>query len=361
MIEDNTSNNKNIAGEMPTTDEQHLLRMAMGRERLEEPDVDKEWARFLADVNPNTRNDDSSDMELPSKGRVRKMVWIMAAAAVAVVVMIVTYPLFMRHDKHQEVFVAAVDQLQQVTLETDGNQPKVLTQRYVDFSSDSQGDAIRRKANGNALSVKTLSIATSRGMDFEATLSDGTKVWLNAESRITFPEQFGADRREVTVEGEAYFEVAKDAARPFYVHTKCFTTKVLGTSFNVRTRNHETASVVLLSGKVEVKADSTITMSPGEMVCLDENNGMRKATVDTYPYIQWKDGFFYFEKAPLGDIMRELGRWYNINIVFENPEKMNLRLQFVAEKTQSINEIVKSLNSLGGAKLTLGDDEITIE
>ena len=97
------------------------------------------------------------------------------------------------------------------------------------------------------------------------------------------------------------------------------------------------------------------------MVCLDKNNEMQKTPVDTYPFVQWKDGFFYFEKAPLGDIMRELGRWYNINIVFENPRKMDIRMQFVAEKTQSINEIVNSLNSLGGARFTLGDNEITIE
>ena len=360
MIEDNISNIENIAEEMPTTEEQHLLRMATGRERLEEPDVDAEWAKFLAKENPNSENNDSSTMEMPSKRRVHKLLWAMAAA-VAAIVIIVTYPLFLRQDKGQDVFVAVVDQPQQVTLEADGNQPMVLKERHADFSYENHGETPPSKANCHALSGKKFSIATSRGMDFEVTLSDGSKVWLNAESRLTFPEHFGSDIREVTVEGEAYFEVTKDTKRPFLVHTKYFTTKVLGTSFNVRTRNQETASVVLVSGKVEVKADSTITMSPGEMVCLDKNNEMQKTPVDTYPFVQWKDGFFYFEKAPLGDIMRELGRWYNINIVFENPRKMDIRMQFVAEKTQSINEIVNSLNSLGGARFTLGDNEITIE
>lgn len=353
MIEDNTSNINNFDSEIPTQEEVNLLRMAMGRTKREEPDLDAEWKRIIA-------NDGGDERQVLSRKRVVRALWIVAAAAVAAVVMMVVNPNSEEKGREAEIFMAAEDKPRQVTLEAEGETAKVLNERRADFSGERNVDA-SENGKGTLLADKMLSIATSRGMDFEVTLSDGSKVWLNSESRLTFPEQFRSDIREVTVEGEAYFEVAKDATRPFLVHTKYFTTKVLGTSFNVMARRQETASVVLVSGKVEVKAASTLTMTQGEMVAFDNDRKLRKTSVDTYPYVQWKDGFFYFEKAPLGDIMRELGRWYNINIVFENPKKMDVRMQFVAEKTQSINEIVSNLNSLGGAKITIGDNEITIE
>lgn len=353
MIEDNTSYINNSDSEMPTQEEVNLLRMAMGRTKREDPDLDAEWKRIIA-------NDGGDERQVLSRKHVVRALWIVAAAAVAAVVMMVVNPNIEEKGREAETFMAAEDKPRQVTLEAEGETAKVLNERRADFSGERNVDA-SENGKGTLLADKMLCIATSRGMDFEVTLSDGSKVWLNAESRLTFPEKFRSDRREVTVEGEAYFEVAKDATRPFFVHTKYFTTKVLGTSFNVMARRQETASVVLVSGKVEVKATSTLTMTRGEMVAFDNDRKLRKTSVDTYPYVQWKDGFFYFEKAPLGDIMRELGRWYNINIVFENPKKMDVRMQFVAEKTQSINEIVTNLNSLGGAKITLGENEITIE
>lgn len=361
MTEENTSNINNFDSEMPTQEEVNLLRMAMGRAKRKEPDLDAEWKKIIANDGGETGRDDGTvETHVSSGNRMVRTLWIVAAAAVAAVVMMVVYPNHGEKGRETETFMAADDKPRQVTLEMEGETAKVLKERKADFSGERNADAAEN-GKGKQLADKMLCIATSRGMDFEVTLADGTKVWLNAESRLTFPEQFRSDRREVTVEGEAFFEVAKDATRPFLVHTKYFTTKVLGTSFNVMARRQETASVVLVSGKVEVKAASTLTMTQGEMAAFDNDCKLRKTSVDTYPYVQWKDGFFYFEKAPLGDIMRELGRWYNINIVFENPRKMDVRMQFVAEKTQSINEIVKSLNSLGGAKLTLGDNEITIE
>ena len=204
---------------------------------------------------------------------------------------------------------------------------------------------------------------TETGVIGRVVLPDGTEVWLNAESRITFPNEFSSAQREVEIEGEAYFDVVKDDQHPFIVHTKYFTTKVLGTSFDVKAYRKETAHVVLVSGKVEVTAyeKHKQTLSMGEMASFGNDGQMQKTNVDTYSYIQWKDGFFYFDRTPLGDIMRELGRWYDINIVFEDPSLMNVKLHFVAEKSQSINDIVKSLDTVAPGKVTLGDNEITIE
>ena len=346
MKEDKGSQTTDIDKLMPTEEEQHELRMAMGRASRPEPDVEAELEKFAA-----------AHMERqPAMPWVRPLLWLSAAVAVVMLILLVTKPF--SDEKRQEAFVAVENIKREVTIKTDDSEPVVVTQKQLDFRHVAHNTAPDKTAE-----TRKTTIATSRGMDFGLTLPDGTEVWLNAESRITFPDEFSSGQREVEIDGEAFFDVKKDADRPFIVHTKYFTTKVLGTSFDVKAYREETAHVVLVSGKVEVTAGvgGTKTMAPGEMVAFDNDCKLRKTSVDTYPYVQWKDGFFYFEKAPLGDIMRELGRWYNINIVFENTKKMDVRMQFVAEKTQSINEIVKSLNSLGGAKLTLGDNEITIE
>ena len=123
------------------------------------------------------------------------------------------------------------------------------------------------------------------------------------------------------------------------------------------------ASVILVSGKVSAQVDqeAAVMMRPGELYGADKNGNWKKQQVDTYPYVQWKDGFFYFDQTPLVDIMRTLGRWYNMNIVFENVGLAQVRLHFVAEKRQPINEIVAALNTLGVGKVSLGDNVITIE
>ena len=345
MKEDKGSQTTDVDKLMPTEDEQHELRMAMGRVSRPEPDVEAELEKFVA-VHMERR---------PAMPWVRPLAWLSAAAAVAVLILLVAKPF--SYEKRQEAFVAVENLKREVTMETDDSEPVVVTQKQLDFSHVAHKHAPDKTAD-----VGKATIATSRGMDFGLTLPDGTEVWLNAESRITFPNEFSSGLREVEIDGEAFFDVKKDADRPFVVHTKYFTTKVLGTSFDVKAYREETAHVVLVSGKVEVAAveGDTKTISPGEMVSIGDGGLLQKASVDTYSYIQWKDGFFYFDRTPLGDIMRELGRWYNINIVFENPSQMDVRLHFVAEKSQSINEIVSSLNAVAPGKVTIGDNEITV-
>ena len=345
MKEDKGSQTIDVDILMPTEDEQHELRMAMGRASRPEPDVEAELEKFVA-----------AHMERrPAKPWVRPLAWLSAAAAVVVLILLVGKPF--SNEKRQEAFVAVENLKREVTIETDDSEPAVVTQKQLDFSH-----VAHKPAPDKTSDVGKTTIATSRGMDFGLTLPDGTEVWLNAESRITFPNEFSSRQREIEIDGEAFFDVRKDADRPFIVHTKYFTTKVLGTSFDVKAYREETAHVVLVSGKVEVTAGEggSKTIMPGEMVSIGDGGQLQKESVDTYSYIQWKEGFFYFDRTPLGDIMRELGRWYNINIVFEKPSLMDVRLHFVAEKSQSINEIVSSLNAVAPGKVEMGDNEITV-
>jgi len=165
------------------------------------------------------------------------------------------------------------------------------------------------------------------------------------------------------VEGEAYFEVKKDPAHPFVAETDYFTTTVLGTTFNLRAYNEKDACITLISGKVklsDVKSKENIDLSPGEQVVWSKEHGFDLSSVNVYPITQWKEGYFYFDNKPFVAIMQELGRWYNVNVVFEHPDLMNTKLHFVAERNEKIDSIVKRIKALEYADISFDNGTITI-
>ena len=131
------------------------------------------------------------------------------------------------------------------------------------------------------------------------------------------------------------------------MHTDYLTTRVLGTSFDVRAYSRRDVSVTLVSGRVQVNAgDLSRVLSPGEQAALTGSQLAVKA-VDTYPITQWKEGFFYFDNQSLFFIMQELSKWYGVNVSFDDRSKMNVRLHFVVERSKSLREAVANLNALG--------------
>ena len=162
-----------------------------------------------------------------------------------------------------------------------------------------------------------------KGTFYHLVLSDGTKVWLNADSKIKYPVSFGQDKREVSLRGEGYFEVAKDSARPFIMSTDKMDVKVLGTTFDVNTYEDEGKSfVVLVEGLVEVsagKGESRI-ITPGYMAEVDMHDVQAKIHVskcDTEHYIAWKSGNFSFRNAALTEILKRVSRYYDVTVIRE--------------------------------------------
>lgn len=174
-------------------------------------------------------------------------------------------------------------------------------------------------------------------------LADGTKVWLNAESTVTYPIAFKGNERRVSITGEAYFEVAKAAGKPFYVVHNNNEVKVLGTHFNVNTYQEEKeVAVTLLEGSVSVTTGSAnSTLLPGQQALL--NNIIKvKSNVDTEQVMAWKNGLFHFEKASLQKVLSEVGRWYDMEVKFEGtPPDM----QFGGEipRSSSLGQVLKIL------------------
>ncbi len=226
--------------------------------------------------------------------------------------------------------------------------------------SGTKADFSKIKTTSGEPEMKTIS--TPRGKDYELVLSDGTVVLLNADSKITFPTRFTGDKRTVKLVGEAYFKVSKNKHRPFIVETGNLYTKVLGTEFNLKAYPHSDVNVTLIKGSVAVNAEGKeVMLKPGENAEYSEDKDIEVTTVDTEGYIQWKDGYFYFDNVPLIDVVRDLGRWYNVNIEIRNNSLMSYRLHFIASRKASIKEFVDNLNEFNYLHVVHKDNKLIID
>lgn len=156
------------------------------------------------------------------------------------------------------------------------------------------------------------------------TLSDGSEVWVNSGSVLEFPSVFAGESRTVNLTGEMFIEVAGNPAKPFYVTTPGFQVKVYGTRFNVSAYPDDTAqSVVLVSGKVGVKsaANGETYLRPNEMVLYSAET-MEKKQVDVTQYVSWKDGYIVMEQTPVTDVLKTIGRYYDLTFEIKRPEAL---------------------------------------
>ncbi len=166
-----------------------------------------------------------------------------------------------------------------------------------------------------------LVMSTPRGGTYQITLSDGTKVWLNAASTLKYPSKFSRNKRLVEIDGEAYFSVVKDAKRPFRVVSKGQEIEVLGTAFNISAYQDEAEiKTTLIEGSVRLQIGTSgerVSLVPGEQSILSGTT-ITKRAVDTAPYIAWKDGNFHFDNISLSDMLKQMSRWYDVDVVYEN-------------------------------------------
>ncbi|WP_234364108.1 FecR family protein [Lunatibacter salilacus] len=202
---------------------------------------------------------------------------------------------------------------------------------------------------------------TGKGEKMQLTLSDGTKVWLNSSSEVTFPEKFGNENREISLRGEAYFEVVRDSLRPFMVQTHDLQTTVLGTSFNVNTKESGKTKIALLSGKVEVSSSqSQVSLVPGEMLNFDNVNATFDITgFSTSQVLGWKDGVLRFQKASLREVKEGLEEWYGVEIKLKNEKGINW--QFSGEYPQQIlEEVLESMSYIKDFDYQINDKVVTL-
>lgn len=318
-------------------------------------DTDREWKRF------------SQRIQEPKKTAnifsIRNVFYAVASVA-AVVLVAFVFTQFPKQDDSMLAFESN-DAPNEILMgnEEDDMEPIQPTAGITNTGivvNSTKADFSRVKATSGEPEMKTIS--TPRGKDYELVLSDGTVVLLNADSKITFPTRFTGNCRTVKLVGEAYFKVSKNKHRPFIVETGNLYTKVLGTEFNLKAYPHSDVNVTLIKGSVAVNAEGKeVMLKPGENAEYSENKDIEVTTVDTEGYIQWKDGYFYFDNVPLIDVVRDLGRWYNVNIEIRNNSLMSYRLHFIASRKASIKEFVDNLNEFNYLHVVHKDNKLIID
>ena len=230
-----------------------------------------------------------------------------------------------------------------------------------------QGDEIRcNPVDFDDYEISSNTILLPQGKVAKIVLPDGSRVWLNARSSLIYPNKFLTGQpRKVKLNGEAYFEVAHDKSRPFIVETEKVQTRVLGTSFNVRSYNDENPIVTLVSGSVQVSVSkgigrkSSTILKPGQQWLLSEGK-WTTTDVDTNIYTCWRDELFYFDGQTLREIMVEIGRWYNMTVLLDNNVHINDRLHFNGERTWTIQELIDQMNMVCKTKIRIEGDSLKV-
>ena len=213
----------------------------------------------------------------------------------------------------------------------------------------SNGERLRFKPReGTTGEVEWNTVEVPRGATYKVELGDGTEVELNAESVLHFPNSFEKDgKREIWLEGEAFFSVAADSAHPFVAHTRLIDVEVLGTRFNVMAYDEaEAQAVTLVQGKVKVqdaRAGEGIVLRPGMQAVFDEREGrLSSRTVDTSYYTGWRQDLFAFREAPLREVMRALAQWYDFEVFFQNPETQDFVYTGKIKRYETLNEVLEN-------------------
>ena len=238
-------------------------------------------------------------------------------------------------------------------------------------SKDAQ---LRYQAAGGEESIQYNTLATPRGGQYKLVLPDGTKVWLNAATSIRYPTVFTGDHREVDLKGEAYFEVAANAAMPFRVRVLKgeenpqtrpvagpMLVEVLGTHFNIMGYADEPViRTTLLEGAVRVrKDDAAVLVRPGEQARLNVDGSLVVVKADVEEAVAWKNGLFKFEEADIRQVMRQLSRWYDLEVVYTHGVPGD-RFQGEMYRNVNVSGVLKILEA-SGVRFTVEGKKLLVQ
>lgn len=303
--------------------------------------------------------------ELPGKNRNKVFYYQVAAAAVILITLATALYFFNyehRVDKSQRVAVnqnkivpgsnkAILTLADGSTVVLDASTPlEGINQFGVRISKSVDGKLVYKGEKAAAAVDAYNTVSTPKGGQYEITLPDGTKVWLNAASKLRFPVVFSTNERRVELSGEAYFEVAKDRKKPFKVESEQQEITVLGTHFNVNAYNDEDfAKTTLLEGSVRVnKGASQAVLIPGQQAISNAASAaisVRKG-VDVQEAVAWKNGLFVFEQERVFSIMNKISRWYDVEVIYKGDFR-GQKYSGNISKFEDVTEVLKTMQLTG--------------
>lgn len=212
------------------------------------------------------------------------------------------------------------------------------------------------KNNENAIST----LEVPQGLDRRIKLNDSTLVWVNAATKISFPLLFTGATREVTLDGEAYFEVAKNKAKPFIVHTREMDVKVKGTHFNIKAYNGEAVQASLTEGSVQAKnTASQIVLIPGRAAAI-ENGKLVEKNFDESIVLAWMKGAYYFDNEELASISHTVDRWFGYSFSYSDPSIQTIRFSGALEKAQTLEAFLMRLCSSANLDYSVTDKQVSL-
>ncbi|WP_111596862.1 FecR family protein [Chitinophaga skermanii] len=311
---------------------------------------------------PNNELDEATKLRLearlnailghaPSKvSRIRPVYWRLAAAAVITLLISVGLLYYNSSNPSSSPTITTAENdvqagstgailtlsnQQQIVLDSAGN--GVITSQNGSVVSMNSGQLLYTPVDAQAGEVVYNTITTPKGKQFSLVLPDGTKVWLNAASRITYPTSFQKTYRQVDVSGEVYFEVAQNSQQPFKVQSSDGLIEVLGTAFNVNTfKDDGIMRTTLVNGAVKVSTATkeSIVLKPGQQAAINRSNIRLVEQVNIDKVVAWKNGYFNFNGLSLPEAMQQLARWYDIEVVYE---KGIPNIQFYGEISRDVS------------------------
>lgn len=246
---------------------------------------------------------------------------------------------------------------------TQKNLGKIAAQ-YGEFSVDEQQSTILyNKINGNTKEPVSHSIIVPIGAEYHFSLPDGTKVWLNSNSRITYPNFFEGETRTVRLQGEAYFDVAKDGEHPFIVEFGKASLEVTGTRFSISAYPESFhAMATLEEGSANVSCNGgQVSLVPGMQAFIDKKQGtVSSHDVDIRLYTSWVKGVFEYENMKLSDIAVQLSRWYDVEFNFTTQTAKERRFTGVVIKYHDLNEALTLIRKTSGVEFIIEGRKITV-
>lgn len=381
---------KYLVGEASQEEEQHLLnfygsfKKPFGIDSV--PSVeqlgDKMFDRISESIHP-------TEEYIPA----RKLYYLKSFSIAAMILMTITTGIYFYRNRD----IAEVEQFTEINLENDilpGYNKAILT--LADGSKISLDDAengllasqgniaITKTDNGQIAYEKNSwdnrsnvtdrsvinTIQTPKGGKYQVRLPDGSRVWLNSASTLSYPTAFTGAERKVKLTGEAYFEIAQNKNVPFRVESNNQIVEVIGTHFNINSYDDEDfTKTTLLEGSVKVILNSskqissarTKLLKPGEQSLTNSSqSGIRIESTDTEKAVAWKNGYFKFKNTPIQEIMREIERWYDVELVYEGKISTDEFTGFVSND-QKISGVLKILEQSGGVKFSVKGKKIKVK
>lgn len=329
--------------------------------------IKPKYLQSLVDINHKTLHH-RIQVESVRKLRVKRIFISISIAASLCLVSLFTYLIF---DKQADPYTTQSELLES-DVEPGGNRATLalsdgnkITLNESQEAIQIQGNSIKYEDGSEVITtsdIQMVSLSTPRAGQYQVYLPDGTKVWLNAESSIEYPTAFVGNQRLVTLKGEAYFDVAKDLNKPFFVRSKGQMVEVLGTEFNIKAYEEDQQTLTtLLEGRVKLFVDNKENenyLNPNEQAKLIDNQ-VQVLQVNGINEVAWKNGFFRFNAATLYDVLKQLQRWYDLEIDFTDLPQ-HVKVHGFISRDKKLSSVLYAIEEVSNVKFKISERRLEV-